>query len=167
MNWSHALLMAELLLKAADKIDTILPIAATKENTTMGDQTPIDASTAAPATIENNPATMPTTTVANAAEASDAGQSAVVEDTSTMAQSSVPTSASASTQTIISNAVEQPAISTPQTVADVVQSSAADKPSDLHQSISDLVRLAQILDGNPALFEFLKTLMPNAPSSST
>jgi len=167
MNWSHALLMAELLLKAADKIDTTLPIAATKENTTMGDQTPIDTSAAAPATIENDPTTVPTATVANAADASDADQSAVAADTTTMAQSSVPTSASASTQTIISNAVEQPAISTPEAVAEVVQNSAAVKPDDLHQSISDLVRLAQILDGNPALFEFLKTLMPNAPSSKT
>ena len=167
MNWSHALLMAELLLKAADKIGTTLPIAATKENTTMGDQTPIDTSAAAPATIENDPTTMPTTTVASATDVSDAGQSAVAADTTTTAQSSVPTPASASTQTIISSAVEQPALSTPEAVAEVVQGPAADKPDDLHQSISDLVRLAQILDGNPALFEFLKTLMPNAPSSKT
>jgi len=151
MNWSHALLMAELLLKAADKIDTTRPIAATKENATMGDQTPIDTSAAAPATIENDPTATPTSTVESAAPA----------------QSSVPTSASASTQTLISNAVEQPAVSTSETASEVVQGSATDKPDDLRQSISDLVKLAQILDGNPTLFEFLKTLMPNAPSSST
>ena len=151
MNWSHALLMAELLLKAADNINTTRPIATTKENATMGDQTPIDTSAAAPATIENDPTATPTSTVESAAPA----------------QSSVPTSASASTQTLISNAVEQPAVSTSETASEVVQGSATDKPDDLRQSISDLVKLAQILDGNPALFEFLKTLMPNAPSSST
>jgi len=151
MNWSHALLMAELLLKAADNINTTRPIAATKENATMGDQTPIDTSTAAPATIENDPTTTPTTTVEGAVPA----------------QSSAPTSASASTQTLISNAVEQPAISTPETVADVVQGAVTDKPDDLRQSISDLVKLAQILDSNPALFAFLKTLTPNTPPSKT
>lgn len=151
MNWSHALLMAELLLKAADNINTTRPIAATKENATMGDQTPIDTSAAAPATIENDPTTTPTTTVEGAVPA----------------QSSAPTSASASTQTLISNAVEQPAISTPETVADVVQGAVTDKPDDLRQSISDLVKLAQILDGNPALFAFLKTLTPNTPPPKT
>ena len=151
MNWSHALLMAELLLKAADNINTTRPIATTKENATMGDQTPIDTSAAAPATIENDPTATPTSTVESAAPA----------------QSSVPTSASASTQTLISNAVEQPAVSTSETASEVVQGSATDKPDDLRQSISDLVKLAQILDGNPTLFEFLKTLTPNAPPSKT
>ena len=165
MNWSHALLMAELLLKAADNINTTRPIATTKENATMGDQTPIDTSATAPATIENNPTATPTTTVASAPLATDASQGAIAEDAATVAQSSAPTSASASTQTLISNAVEQPAISTPEPVTEVVQDAATDKPGDLRQSISDLVRLAQILDGNPALFAFLKTLTPNTPPS--
>lgn len=169
MHWSHALLMAELLLKAADKIDTIRPTAATKEDSTMGDQAPIDALVDtpidAPVTIDNDPTATPTAMTAT----TDDGQSAVAGDTTAATattQDSEPASASTSTQTIIANAVEQPAAAAPEPSAAAAQGSVADAPDALHQSISDLVKLAQILNGNPALFEFLKTLMPNAPSST-
>lgn len=160
MHWKHALLMAELLLKAADKIDTIRPTAATKEDSTMGDQAPIDAPIDTPVTIENDPTATTTATTTT----TDDGQSAVTGDATATTQASAP--ASPSTQTIIANAVEQPAASAPETSTAGVQGSVADTPDALHQSISDLVKLAQILDGNPGLFEFLKTLMPNAPSST-
>jgi len=168
MHWSHALLMAELLLKAADKIDTIRPTAATKEDSTMGDQAPIDVPVDTPVTIDNGSTV--TTATATATATTDDGQSAVTGDTTAATaatQGSEPASASASTQTIIANAVEQPAASAPEPSAAAAQGSAADTPDALHQSISDLVKLAQILDDNPALFEFLKTLMPNVPSSKT
>jgi len=38
----------------------------------------------------------------------------------------------------------------------------SDEPTILHQSINDIVRLAEILDKNPAIFEFIKALLPKA-----
>ncbi|HEY9078505.1 hypothetical protein [Magnetovibrio sp.] len=137
MNWAHALLMAELLLKAAEKIDTVPPAANTKENTLMGDEAPI--ASPQPATVDPT-LTQPSNTA-----------SVTATDQATQAQIVEPPAASVATQSIIANAVEQP-VSSPTS-------------AELHQSISDLVRLAQILDANPDLFDFLKSLTAAASAS--
>ena len=122
-----------------------------------------DTVTETPQTIENEPA----------AVSSDGVQAAAPEQTTTdqtaaVAQSvdPAPVTASATTQSIIANAVEQPTTSA-ETVAPTAQDGTAETAGALLQGISELLMLAKILNSNPELFSFLKTLMSGAKPAET
>jgi len=150
MHWSHALMMAELLMKAADQIDTIRPTATTKEDATMGDQAPTDTPVTPPVMIDNDPTTTP-------------------PDSPPVTPPLTPPVVPTDVATDINAAPTQaPAPETDATTPSATaQAPTEDKPDVLHQSLSDLLRLVEILNETPELLDILKRMLPSAPSSTS
>jgi len=171
MNWAHALLMAELLLKAVDKVDMLRPAADMKEEANMGDQapidTPVDATTMAPTDATSPDTGMPVTGmgVTNTTSAvPDATTDATpLAQTSVMAATSTGSTSSGDTTQPIVAPVEAASSPEPAITTMATEVNASD---DLHKSIAGLVQLAQILDGNPDVFKFLKGLMPSSTTTN-
>ncbi len=113
-----------------------------------------DTATQAPQTIETAP------TVAS----TDDGQATAATQTTEPAPATM--AASPTTQSIIASAVEQPTAAT-DTVAPTTQDGTPGTADALLQGISDLLMLAKILDGNPELFAFLKSLISGAKQTET